>query len=92
MSKYRWNGDAARTRPWRPFQAVQGTAGRFRFGDIEVDTAAHRLCRDGVRQPLEPKAFGVLLVLLQRPGQLVSNDCRAISSPTMRWVTPLSSP
>lgn len=27
MSKYRWNGDAARTRPWRPFQAVQGTAG-----------------------------------------------------------------
>lgn len=55
--------------------------GRFRFGDIEVDTAAHRLCRDGV-----------LLVLLQRPGQLVSNDCRAISSPTMRWVTPLSAP
>ncbi len=66
--------------------------GRFRFGDIEVDTAAHRLCRDGVRQPLEPKAFGVLLVLLQRPGQLVSNHWRDISPPPMRWVTPLSAP
>ncbi|MGY0632703.1 winged helix-turn-helix domain-containing protein [Luteimonas sp. A478] len=48
--------------------------GQFRFDDVEVDAAAHSLRRGGVSQQLEPKSFGVLLALLQRPGQLVSHD------------------
>lgn len=57
-----------------PHAAGSGNRGGVRFDDIEVDVAAHRLLRAGAPQPLEPKAFRVLLVLLQRPGQLVSHD------------------
>lgn len=46
----------------------------YRFGDIVVDPAAHTLLRAGVEQPVEPKAFAVLLALLQRPGELIERD------------------
>src|SRR5687768_2064571 len=49
-------------------------AARYRFGDVEVDVAAHSLLRGGEPQPLEPKAFAVLLVLLRHPGALVGRD------------------
>lgn len=48
--------------------------GRFRFGDIEVDAASHGVTRAGEPQQLEPKAFAVLLALLERPGELVPRD------------------
>lgn len=48
--------------------------GRFRFGDIVVDEAAHLLLRDGKAQAVEPKAFAVLVALLRRPGELVARD------------------
>lgn len=48
--------------------------GRYRFGDVVVDEAAHTLVRDGRAQPLEPKAFAVLLALLRRPGELLGRD------------------
>lgn len=48
--------------------------GRFRFGDIVVDEAAHLLLRDGKAQAVEPKAFAVLVALLRRPGELVGRD------------------
>src|SRR5688572_3522202 len=51
-----------------------GHAGRYRFGDVEVDAAAHTLVRDGEPRPVEPKAFAVLLALLRRPGVLVGRD------------------
>src|SRR5690606_36490213 len=51
-----------------------GTAGQYRFGDVVVDAPAHTLSRDGAPQQLEPKAFAVLLALLQRPGELVARD------------------
>lgn len=54
--------------------ARNGGAAPYRFGDIVVDLAAHTLLRAGIPQPVEPKAFAVLLVLLQRPGELVSRD------------------
>jgi len=47
---------------------------RYRFDGIVVDAAAHTLVRDGVPQPLEPKAFAVLLALLRRPGELLGRD------------------
>ena len=48
--------------------------GLYRFDDIEVDAAAHTLKRGGEPKPLEPKAFAVLLALLQRPGALIGRD------------------
>jgi DNA-binding winged helix-turn-helix (wHTH) protein len=46
----------------------------FHFDDIVVDPAAHTLLRAGVPQPVEPKAFAVLLALLQHPGELIGRD------------------
>src|SRR5690606_29835426 len=46
----------------------------YRFGGIVVDTAAHTLLRDGHPQSIEPKAFAVLLVLLQHADELVGRD------------------
>ena len=49
-------------------------AGRYRFGDVVVDAAAHTLSRAGEAQAIEPKSFAVLLALLQRPGELIARD------------------
>ncbi|MGA7785481.1 MAG: winged helix-turn-helix domain-containing protein, partial [Candidatus Acidiferrales bacterium] len=46
----------------------------YDFGPFRVDTADYRLFRDGVEVPLAPKVFETLLVLLEKPGQLVSKD------------------
>lgn len=46
----------------------------FHFDDVVVDPAAHTLLRAGVPQPVEPKAFAVLLALLQQPGELIGRD------------------
>ncbi len=48
--------------------------GRYRFDGVVVDVAAHTLSRDGREHPLEPKAFAVLLALLNRPGELLARD------------------
>lgn len=49
-------------------------SGRYRFGDVVVDEAAHALQRAGQPQSIEPKAFAVLLALLKRPGELIGRD------------------
>ena len=46
----------------------------YRFGDVEVDTAAHRVVRDGRELALEPKAYAVLLALLAHPGHAIARD------------------
>ncbi|MGY1457436.1 MULTISPECIES: winged helix-turn-helix domain-containing protein [unclassified Luteimonas] len=46
----------------------------YRFGDVEVDTAAHRVARNGEPLALEPKAYGVLLALLAHPGHAIERD------------------
>ncbi|MCA0394216.1 MAG: tetratricopeptide repeat protein [Proteobacteria bacterium] len=48
--------------------------GLYRFDDIEVDAVAHTLKRGGEPRAVEPKAFAVLLALLQRPGALIGRD------------------
>mgnify|MGYP000885191090 CR=1 FL=1 len=60
----------------------------FRFGDVEVDTVGHILTRAGVPQQIEPKAFAVLLALLEHPGELVSRDELLDSVWGHRHVTP----
>ena len=48
------------------------TARRYRVGDIEVDTEAFRATRHGQPLSLEPKAFDVLRVFIERPNQLIT--------------------
>lgn len=46
----------------------------YNFGVFRVDTADRRLFRDGEEVPLSPKVFETLLLLLEKPGQLVGKD------------------
>jgi DNA-binding winged helix-turn-helix (wHTH) protein len=44
------------------------------FDRVVIDRAARRVLRDGVAQPLEPKAFAVLLLLAEAPGHAFTRD------------------
>ena len=44
------------------------------FDQVEIDLAGRRLFVAGVETPLEPKAFGVLALLAQHPGQAFTRD------------------
>ena len=44
------------------------------FGESAIDFAGRRLLRDGVEQPLEPKAFAVLALLAGTPGRVFTRD------------------
>lgn len=46
----------------------------FRFGVFEVDTLAHDLRREGVRIRLQEQPYQILLMLLERAGQVVTRD------------------
>ncbi len=46
----------------------------YECGDLHVDPANRRLTRAGGDVPLEPKAFSLLLVLLERADELVTRD------------------
>jgi eukaryotic-like serine/threonine-protein kinase len=46
----------------------------YRFGPFEVDPSERRLSREGTLVPLTPKAFEILLVLLQSAGHTVEKD------------------
>jgi DNA-binding winged helix-turn-helix (wHTH) protein len=60
----------------------------YRFGDVEVDTAAHRVVRAGRPVALEPKAYAVLLALLAQPGYAIARDELLDSVWGHRHVTP----
>lgn len=46
----------------------------YRFDDVLVETDSFRISKSGQVIPLEPKAFELLLFLLERPGRLVSKE------------------
>jgi len=46
----------------------------FRFADIEVREREFSLIKDGEAQPVEPKAFRVLLFLLRNPQKLIKKE------------------
>ena len=46
----------------------------YRFGDIEVDPAAQRVARAGAELSLEPKAYAVLVALLEDAGRALGRD------------------
>jgi DNA-binding winged helix-turn-helix (wHTH) protein len=49
-------------------------ARRYRFGAFEADAATGELRRQGIRIKLNAQPFQVLLMLVERPGQLLSRE------------------
>ena len=48
--------------------------GPLRFGVFEIDPSARELRKHGVRIKLQDQPFAVLLILLEKPGQLVTRE------------------
>ena len=46
----------------------------YEFGPFRLDEAEHLLLRDGEAVPLTPKAFDLLLALVERHGHLLEKD------------------
>ncbi len=47
---------------------------RYRFGIYEVDVRAGELLRDGVKIKLQEQPFQVLVVLLEKPGEIITRE------------------
>jgi DNA-binding winged helix-turn-helix (wHTH) protein len=50
------------------------SANIFRFGLFQADAASGTLMRNGVRIKLQDQPFRVLLILLERPGEIVTRE------------------
>src|SRR5215469_16864095 len=60
---------------WTPGNMTDAGSGRrFRFGVFEADPATGELRRQGLRVKLNAQPFQVLLMLLERPGELVTRE------------------
>lgn len=46
----------------------------YEYGSFRLDPAEHRLTRNGIAVPLAPKAFDLLLFLVQNQGRLLSKE------------------
>lgn len=60
----------------------------YQCDDIVVEPRAHRLERAGVTMSVEPKAYAVLVVLLQQAGEVVGKDALLDAAWGHRHVTP----
>jgi len=52
----------------------RATGDPVRFGLFELDPRAGELRKQGVRIKLQDQPYAVLLILLEKPGQLVTRD------------------
>src|SRR3954468_277513 len=50
------------------------SAQKLRFGIYEADVRSGELSRDGVKVKLQEQPFQVLLMLLERPGEVISRE------------------
>lgn len=57
-------------------------------GDVSVDSGNRRLTRNGDEIGLEPKAFAVLLALMDRAGELITRDALLDAVWGHRYITP----
>ncbi|WP_300616454.1 transcriptional regulator [Dokdonella sp.] len=60
----------------------------YRFGDVEVDARRRRVLRNDAELALEPKAYGVLVELLRKAGDVVARDTLLDAVWGHRHVTP----
>ncbi len=59
----------------RAVSSVESAAGRvITFGPFTFDRLSRLLRKDGLEQPLPPRVLGVLALLLERPGDLVTKQ------------------
>lgn len=61
---------------------------RYRFDDVLVEPDSYRVLKSGQVLPLEPKAFEVLILLIENAGLLVSKDEMLNSVWNNSFVTP----
>jgi cholera toxin transcriptional activator len=67
--------NATRRRDWTQHQSMATSQdGVFRFGLYEADAAAGELRKNGRKLKLQEQPFRVLLLLLQRPGAIVTRE------------------
>jgi DNA-binding winged helix-turn-helix (wHTH) protein len=57
-----------------PRRDDEGPAPRYRFGVFEADATTGELRRQGVRVKLNAQPFQMLLILLERPGELLTRE------------------
>src|SRR5258708_23775664 len=55
-------------------QSCDGAVNGYRFERFEVDARTGELRRDGIRLKLQDKPFQLLIALLERPGDLLTNE------------------
>ena len=55
-------------------QSCDGVVNGYRFDRFEVDVRTGELRRDGIRLKLQDKPFQLLIALLERPGDLLTNE------------------
>jgi len=55
-------------------QSCDGVINGYRFDRFEVDVRTGELRRDGIRLKLQDKPFQLLIALLERPGDLLTNE------------------
>src|SRR5450631_1528628 len=54
---------------------IQSTPeGAYRFGEFEVYPSERQLHRQNIEEPLPPKAFDALMILVRKAGQLVRKE------------------
>src|SRR6266550_1527836 len=54
--------------------AVGQSSPAIRFGEFEVDVAGHQLRKNGSRIRLQEQPFQILVLLLDRPGEVVTRE------------------
>src|ERR1035437_4114709 len=54
--------------------ADSGTSQRYRFGAFEADVSTRELRKQGIRIKLNAQPFQVLILLLQRPGEVLTRE------------------
>jgi predicted ATPase/DNA-binding winged helix-turn-helix (wHTH) protein len=57
-----------------PAMALPGQPEHYRFGPFKLETDKRRLLKDGATISLRPRAFDLLVVLVDRAGHLVTKD------------------
>src|SRR3954454_2038772 len=62
------------TPPYRPMESAVAPAKVFRFGLFEADVCQGTLTRAGVRVKIQDQPFRVLLLLLNRPSDIVTRE------------------
>ena len=60
----------------------------YRCGDFHIDAVNRRFTHRGLEVALEPRAFGVILQLLARPGELITRNALLDAVWGHRYVTP----